>query len=85
LPLRACGSAGGSRGQRDEPGFLDRLAQRRVRGHPVGHGLDRRLGVDRNGAGLDQVGHVRPDHDQPEQLAVRVSWIDFTQPTVSPA
>ena len=41
-----------------------------MRRHPVGDGLDRRLGVERDDAGLDQVGDVRPDHHDPEQLAV---------------
>src|SRR5918996_1700257 len=56
--------------QRDEPGLLDRLRQRRVRGHAVGDRLDRRFGVERDDAGLDEVGDVRPDHDDSEQLAV---------------
>ena len=56
--------------ERDEARFLDRLGERRVRRHPVGDRLDRRLRVERDDAGLDQVGDVRADHDEPEQLAV---------------
>src|SRR5919106_1553532 len=56
--------------ERDEPGLLDRLGERRVRGHAVRDRLDGRLGVERDDAGLDEVGDVRPDHDDPEQLAI---------------
>src|SRR5207248_83172 len=42
----------------------------RVRRHPVGDRLDRRLGIDRDDADLDHVGHVRADHDEAEQLSV---------------
>src|SRR5262245_23830516 len=41
-----------------------------MRRHPVPHRLDRRLGVDRHDARLDEVGHVRPHHDDAEQLPV---------------
>ena len=39
-------------------------------GHAVGHGLHRRLGVESDDGRLDEVGHVRADHDDAEQLAV---------------
>ena len=42
-----------------------------------------RLRVENVGASLNHVGHVRPNHHQAEELALRVSWIDFTQPAVS--
>src|SRR4051812_30756390 len=54
----------------DKARLLDRLAERRVRGHAVRDSLHGGLRVERDGAGLDQVGHVRPDHDEAEQLAV---------------
>src|SRR6266516_426024 len=66
--------------ERHEPGFLDRLRQRRMGGHAVRHGLDGRLGVDRHHAGLDQVGHVRADHHEPEQFAVP-RLVDRLDPT----
>src|SRR5215212_4533517 len=58
--------------KRDEPGFLDRLRQRWMRCHTVGHGLDGRLCVERDHSGLDQVRHMRADHGQPEELAVAI-------------
>ena len=50
--------------ERDEARFLDRLGQRRMRGHPVRDRLDRRLGVDCDHSDLDQIGYVRPDSRQ---------------------
>src|SRR5262245_61713455 len=57
--------------ERDETRFLDPFRERRMRGHAVGDSLDRRLGVERDDGGLDEVGRVRSDDHDPEQLAVR--------------
>src|SRR6185312_5721350 len=65
--------------KRDEAGFLDRLAQRRMRGHAVGDGLHGRLGVDRDHTGLNKVGHVWADHDQAQQLSV-ARFVDRLDP-----
>src|SRR5664280_2790483 len=54
----------------NEAGFLDRLAQSRVRRHPQRERLDRRFSVDGDPSDLYQLGRVRPDNDQPEQPAV---------------
>src|SRR5829696_4298539 len=54
----------------DESRFLDGLGKRRVGRHPVRDRLDGRFRVQRYDSRFDQVGHVRPHHDQPEQLAV---------------
>src|SRR5207248_9420620 len=56
--------------ERREAGLLDRLGERRVRGHPVRNGLDRGFGVERDDTGFDEGGDVRADHHDAEQLAV---------------
>src|SRR6187401_896909 len=55
--------------ERDEAGLLDGLGERRVRRHAVRDRLDRCLCIERDDSGLDQIGHVRPDHHEPQKLA----------------
>src|SRR5205085_4212319 len=56
--------------ERHEACFLDSFGEGRVGGHAVGDRLDGGLRVERDDAGLDQVGGVRADDHETEQLAV---------------
>ena len=56
--------------ERHQRRLLHRLGERRMRGDRVADRFDCGLGRDADDAGVDQLGRLRPDDHEPQQLAV---------------